>query len=70
VTPALRPEDATMPLSSWIDPDDFNPGYLTRSLDRMPMRGDRPEWQHTQDYWREKEDLPAAALDDGCLVFR
>jgi len=69
VTPALRPEDAEMELSSWIDPDNFNPGYLMRSVHLMPKKGDKPEWQHTQDYWVEKETLPAADLDDGCLVY-
>ena len=28
VTPALRPEDKDMPLLPWIDPENFNPGYL------------------------------------------
>ncbi|MDP1805782.1 MAG: NAD(P)/FAD-dependent oxidoreductase, partial [Acidimicrobiales bacterium] len=60
VTPQLRPEDADMPLLSWIDPDNFNPGYLMRSVHLLPRRGDKPEWQHTQDYWREKDALPAA----------
>jgi cation diffusion facilitator CzcD-associated flavoprotein CzcO len=69
VTPALRPQDADMPIGSWIDPDNFNPGYLMRGMHLMPKRGDKPEWQHTQDYWVEKVALPAADLDDGCLVF-
>ena len=29
-----------------------------------------PEWQHTQDYWREKDELPAIDLDNGALVYR
>jgi len=69
VTPTLRPDDATMPLLEWIDPNNFNPGYITRAVDRLPRRGDKPEWQHTQDYWREKDELPAADLDDGCLTY-
>jgi cation diffusion facilitator CzcD-associated flavoprotein CzcO len=69
VTPALRPEDADMPRLSWIDPENFNPNYLMRSVDKMPRRGDKPEWQHTQDYWVEKDALPAADLDDGCLRY-
>ncbi len=69
VTPTLRPEDADMPILDWIDPDNFNPGYIMRSMHLMPKRGDKPEWQHTQDYWFEKDALPAANLDDGCLVF-
>jgi hypothetical protein len=58
-----------MPISSWIDPDNFNPNYLMRSMHLLPKRGDKPEWQHTQDYWTEKDELPAADLDDGCLVY-
>lgn len=69
VTPTLRAEDADMPVLSWIDPDNFNPGYLMRSVDLLPKRGDKPEWQHTQDYWAEKDALPAADLDDGCLRY-
>ena len=69
VTPQLRPEDEEMETGSWIDPENFNPGYLMRSQHLMPKRGDKPEWQHTQDYWVEKEALPAADLDDGCLIY-
>ena len=70
VTPTLRPQDRDMPLLPWIDPENFNPGYLTRGLHLMPKQGDRPPWQHKQDYWTEKDELPAADLDDGTLVFR
>jgi cation diffusion facilitator CzcD-associated flavoprotein CzcO len=69
VTPKLRPEDADMPISQWMDPGNFNPNYLMRSQHLLPMRGDKPEWQHTQDYWFEKDALPNANLDDGCLVY-
>ncbi|MCR5875469.1 NAD(P)/FAD-dependent oxidoreductase [Phenylobacterium sp. J426] len=64
VTVALRPEDADMPLQPWIDPENFNPGYLMRSMHLLPKRGDKPEWQHSQDYWREKDELPLIDLDD------
>ena len=67
VTPQLRPEDADMPITQWMDPDNFNPNYLMRSQHLLPMRGDKPEWMHTQDYWTERQSLPAADLDDGCL---
>jgi cation diffusion facilitator CzcD-associated flavoprotein CzcO len=70
VTPALRAEDAGMSLLPWVDPENFNPGYLTRSLHLLPKQGDRDPWRHTQDYWREKNELPLADLDDGALVFR
>ena len=60
---ALRPEDDEMAILPWIDPENFNPGYLMRAMDRMPRRGDKPEWQHTQDYWAERKALPAIDLD-------
>lgn len=68
VTVALRPQDSDMPLLPWIDPDNFNPGYLLRGMHLLPKRGDKPEWQHTQDYWAEKDELLAIDLDDP--VFR
>jgi cation diffusion facilitator CzcD-associated flavoprotein CzcO len=66
---ALRPEDEGMALQSWIDPENFNPGYLMRSMHLLPKRGDKPEWQHTQDYWREKDELPAIDLDGAEFVY-
>lgn len=59
VVPALRPEDADMVLMPWIDTETLNPGYLLRSLHRLPRRGDKPDWQHSQDYEYEKRVLPA-----------
>lgn len=59
----LRPEDEGMELLPWIEADNFNPGYLMRGLDRLPRRGDKPEWRHNQDYWREREEIPAIDPD-------
>ncbi len=69
VTPALRPEDRDMKLMPWIDPENFNPGYLMRGMSLLPKAGDKPEWQHTQDYWTEKDTLPAIDLDDAAFVY-
>ena len=69
VTPVLRPEDRDMPLLPWIDPENFNPGYLMRGMHLLPKRGDKPEWQHTQDYWTEKDEFPAIDLDDGAFRY-
>ncbi|WP_374345622.1 flavin-containing monooxygenase [Phenylobacterium sp.] len=69
VEPALRPEDADMALGPWTDPEDFNPGYLMRSMHLMPKAGSKPEWRHTQDYWAEKDTLPAIDLDAPELVY-
>jgi len=51
------------------DPEDFNPGYLTRGLRLLPRRGDKREWRHTQDYWAEKDEFPAIDLDDPAFVY-
>jgi cation diffusion facilitator CzcD-associated flavoprotein CzcO len=69
VTAELRPDEAGMPMLPWVDPENFNPNYLMRSGDLLPRRIDKPEWQHSQDYWLEKDLLPAADLDDGCLQY-
>lgn len=69
VTPQLRDVDADMPILDWVNVDDFNPGYLLRSMHLMPKRGDKSEWQHSQDYWTEKKIFPEATFDDGCLQF-
>jgi len=69
VIPALRPEDEDMPLLPWIDPENFNPGYLMRGMHLLPKRGDKPEWQHTQDYWTEKDEFPAIDLEDRAFVY-
>ncbi|MFZ2870927.1 flavin-containing monooxygenase [Zavarzinia sp.] len=65
----LRPEDKDMPLLPFIDEENFNPGYLLRGMHLLPKRGDKPEWQHTQDYWRERKELPAIDLDDPAFVY-
>ena len=69
VTPRLRPDEADLPRLDWIDAENFNAGYLRRSMHLMPKRLDRPEWRHSQDYEAERRTLPVIDLDDGCLVF-
>ena len=66
---ALRPEDRDMPLGPWIDPENFNPGYLMRGMHLLPKAGDKPEWRHSQDYWREKDELPLIDLDDPAFAY-
>jgi cation diffusion facilitator CzcD-associated flavoprotein CzcO len=69
VTVALRPEDRDMPLLPWIDPENFNPGYIMRSMHLLPKRGNKPEWQHNQDYWSEKDEFPGIDLSDAAFVY-
>ncbi len=70
VVPTLRPQDQGMALNPWVDPDNFNPGYLARGVALLPRQGTAAPWLHSQDYWTEKDELPVADLDDGALVYR
>jgi cation diffusion facilitator CzcD-associated flavoprotein CzcO len=67
VTP--RDEDHNMPRLPWIEEENFNPNYLMRDIDRMPKRGDKPEWRHNQDYWAEKNEFPAIDLDGAEFLY-
>ncbi|MCJ9708082.1 NAD(P)/FAD-dependent oxidoreductase [Bordetella hinzii] len=64
VTPVLRAEDKDMPISPWVDPENFNPGYLMRARHLLPRRGEKPEWRHTQDYLSERLDMQAIDYTD------
>eukprot|EP01037_Dinobryon_pediforme_P004410 gene4410-4456_t len=64
-----RPEDRDMAVLPWIEADNFNPGYLMRGIDQMPRRGDKPEWRHNQDYWLEREEIPAIDLDGAEFLY-
>jgi cation diffusion facilitator CzcD-associated flavoprotein CzcO len=68
-TAQLRPEDRGMPELPWVDPENFNAGYLMRSLHLLPKQGDRQPWIFSQDYQKEKDEIPAADLEDGTLVY-
>lgn len=70
VTMTLRDEDKDMELLPWIDTDEFNPGYMMRSMHLLPKRGNKADWQHTQDYWSEKEVLPNVDLNDDLFVYK
>ena len=70
VTPTLMTEDNDMELLPWVDPENFNPGYLMRSIHLMPKQGTRDPWRHSQDYWRDKAALPLVALDARSLIYK
>ncbi len=70
VTATLREEDRDMPALPLVDAENFNAGYLMRGLPRMPRQGDRAPWIFSQDYYTEKDEIPAADLEDGSLVYR
>ena len=68
VEPALRDQDRDMALFDWLDEGSFNPNYLKRAALILPKRGDKREWKHTQDHWRELEEFAAIDLADEVLV--
>ena len=70
VVPELRPEDKELERLLWVDPENFNPGYLMRSVHLMPKRLDDEHWNWGAEYFEEKELLANADLDDGCLSYR
>jgi cation diffusion facilitator CzcD-associated flavoprotein CzcO len=69
VVPRLRPEDEPMEIRPWIDPENFNPGYIRRGLHLLPKQGDHDPWRHGQDYPTERKVLPTWDLDDGALHY-
>ena len=70
VVPTPRPEQRDMPLSPWVAPEDFSTNYIRRALHLLPKIGDTPEWQHTQDYWQDKDVFPTIDLDDPVFVYQ
>lgn len=70
VVPRLREHERDMELGPWVSPENFNPGYLTRSMHLMPKQGAHEPWTWGAEYFEEKETLAAADLEDGSLVYR
>jgi cation diffusion facilitator CzcD-associated flavoprotein CzcO len=70
VMPVLRAEDQGMQLKPWVEPDNFNPGYIQRGVHLLPRQGSHGPWLHRQDYAIDKDELPEARLDDGSLAYR
>ncbi|MBV1905013.1 MAG: NAD(P)/FAD-dependent oxidoreductase [Pseudomonadales bacterium] len=70
VTPVLAAKDKGMAVSAWMDSENFNPGYLMRSMDLLPKCGESAEWRHTQDYWAEKDEIPKIDLDASVFEYK
>ncbi len=66
-TPTLRKSEEKMPARVLID--DFSPGYIRRSIDRMARQGDHAPWVNTQNYLLDRKAIREAPLEDGVLVF-
>jgi monooxygenase len=69
VVPTLRPDDASMQVRPWCEPENFNAGYVMRSQHALFKQGDREPWTHLLEYEQEREILPKADLDDGTLAY-
>ena len=69
VVPQLLPDEADMTLGPWIDPENFNPGYVRRGLHLLPKQGDRDPWQHGHEYWADREIFDTCDLDDPRLRY-
>jgi cation diffusion facilitator CzcD-associated flavoprotein CzcO len=69
VTPQLRQQDRDMKMRPFIESDNFNAGYLVRSMHLLPKQGDRSPWVMSQDYYLEKDEIPLCDLDDGTLRY-
>ncbi len=69
VTPTLLESERDMEQLPWIAADDFNPGYLQRSLHLMPKQGSHAPWTLCNDYYVERDMLPALDLDEPHLVY-
>ena len=67
VVPVYDGPDQRLP---WVEPENFNPGYLTRSMHLMPKQGPERPWRLEHDYAQERVLIPEADLDDGALEYR
>ena len=70
VCPSFRPEDVDMRISEWVDPDNFNPGYLMRAKHLLPKRGDKSQWRHTQDYHSESVEMQSIDYTEEPLQYQ
>ena len=68
-TPTLREQDLDMAVRPWIEDEEFNAGYLQRSMHLLPKQGGNEPWTFCRDYYIEKDLLPALDLDEDVLVY-
>jgi cation diffusion facilitator CzcD-associated flavoprotein CzcO len=70
VSVAPSPQDVGMETGSFVGDENFNPSYVKRGLHLLPKGGAKPEWQHSQDYWSDKNAFPAIDLNGAEFVYR
>ena len=69
ITVKLRKKDQNMKILPWIREEEFNPGYLSRALEKMPKSGSNIEWVHNQNYWYEKDIIPNIDLNSEEFIY-
>jgi cation diffusion facilitator CzcD-associated flavoprotein CzcO len=69
VTPTPLPEERDMVQRPWISEEEFNPGYLKRSMHLLPKQGSHTPWVYEADYYKEREVLPGVDLDEPQLRY-
>ena len=67
---ALGGDQVQLERHDWINRDDFDPAYLERAVHLLPQRLDLPEWQHQQNYWLDKDEIPGIDLNDAVFRYR
>jgi cation diffusion facilitator CzcD-associated flavoprotein CzcO len=68
-TPQLRECDQNMTRRMFIEPDNFNPGYVQRGIHLYPKQGDHAPWIVYSDYYEEREVFPSIDFEDDALVY-
>ncbi|MGA0601262.1 flavin-containing monooxygenase [Caulobacter sp. KR2-114] len=66
----VLPGTATnLPRRPWVDPANFNPGYISRALNRLPRGLDDPEWRHSLDYEADRITFPTIDFNSPAFAF-
>jgi cation diffusion facilitator CzcD-associated flavoprotein CzcO len=68
--PEIPAELETAERLPWVEPDNFNPGYLTRSMHLMPKQLAEDPWRLRHDYTAEREIIPNVDFADELLVIK
>ncbi|MDX1697517.1 MAG: NAD(P)/FAD-dependent oxidoreductase [Thiohalobacterales bacterium] len=69
VTPTPQPRDRDMEKRPWIEDEQFNSGYIQRGKHLLPKQGVHAPWTFTNDYYVEKDELPAVDVNEPELVY-
>lgn len=60
----LGPDEQALDPLPFVDPDDFNPGYIQRGAHLLPRSLDKPEWRHSQNYAQDVKVFPTISVEE------